>query len=176
MVLTVCIVVFSVLWGCQEGRRVLPPTSGSADDTFPEFLVGTWRPNESRWVFTFEPDGSISTMKHFVGMEFEVAAGGLVEQLRNNIEAVYFLGPCQAQYNPETRELSVTIVIEQYIIKSPNDSMEGSFHDYLTGRVSEDGLTWNASWTSTGEIIGGGSSTTGPKQLTFTKVMDNVED
>ena len=88
MVLTVCVVVFSVLCGCQEGRRVLPPTSSSEDDTFPEFLVGTWRPNESRWVFTFEPDGSISTIKHFVGMEFEVAAGGLVEQWSNNIEAV----------------------------------------------------------------------------------------
>lgn len=176
LALSVCVVVFSGLWGCQEERRDLLTASCSEDKTFPEFLVGTWRPDKSRWVLTFEPDSHISKMRHSVGMEFDVAEGGLVEQGRNNAEAIYVLGPCEAQYNPETRELSVTVVIEHYVINFPNGSMEGSFHDYLTGRVSEDGLAWNASWTSTGEIIGGGSSTTGPKGLTFTKVMDNVED
>jgi len=170
LVLTVYVVVFSVLWGCQEGQWILPPTSGSEDDTFPEFLVGTWKPDKSRWVLTFEPDGHISKMRHSVGMEFDVAEGGLVEQWRNNAEAIYVLGSCEAQYNPETRELSVTVVIEHCIINFPDGSIEGNFHDYLTGRVLEDGMTWNATWTSTGEIIGGGLSSSAPKQLTFTKV------
>lgn len=176
LLLIVCSVVLPGLWGCQTNRQVLSQTEDSKDNTFPQFLVGTWQPDESRWVFTFEADGRISKMKHFVGMEFDVAEGGLVEQWRNNAEAIYALGPCEAQYNPKTCELSVTIVIEHYIISFPNGSMEGNFHDYLTGRVSEDAMTWNASWTSTSEIFGSGSSTVGPEQLTFTKVMDNVTD
>jgi hypothetical protein len=170
LVLTICTGILSWLFGCQEGQWILPPTSSSQDSSFPEFLVGTWQPDESRWVLTFEPDGRISKMRHFGGMEFDVAEGGLVEQWRNNAEAIYALGPCEARYNPDIRELSVTVVIEHYVVNFPNGSMEGNFHEYLTGPVSEDGVTWNATWTSTGEIIGAGSSSSGPKQLTFTKV------
>lgn len=180
LLLTVCLTTFSGLWGCQkEQGKVLSDSvlSARAEETeFPEFLVGTWRSNESRWVLTLEPDGSISKMKHFGGMEFDVAEGGLVEHWRDNAEAIYALGPCEAEYESQTRELTVTIVIEHYIINFSDGSLEGSFYDYLTGPISEDGLTWNASWTSRGEIIGSGSSTVGPKKLTFTKVMDNVMD
>lgn len=192
LVLTVCIAVFSVLWGCQgahktrkrafgeprnanEGAGVIIKDSGE----FPDFLVGTWQPNKSKWVFTFEPDGRISKIRHFVGMEFDVAEGGLVEQWRGSIEAIYVLETCEARYNPETRELRVTVVVDPFIMNFIDGSMEGSFHDYLTGRVSQDGTTWNVTWTSTSEIIGGGSidpNKVVPKQLTFRKVMDNVTD
>ena len=178
LLLTLCLTVFSGLCGCWNagrGDRGIG-VSIEEDGQFPEFLVGTWRPNESRWLLTFEADGRISKMRHFGGMEIDVAEGGLWEQWRDNIEALYVLGPCEARYNTETRELSVTIVIEEFIISSPNDSLEGSFHDYLTGRVSEDGTTWKANWTSTSEIIGSGSGTVGPKQLTFTKVTGEVTD
>jgi hypothetical protein len=105
-------------------------------------------------------------------MEFEVAEGGLVEQWRDDIEAMYALGPCEARYNPKTRELSVRVVIEQMLIEFPNGTMEGSFHDELTGPVSEDGMTWSAAWVSVGEVDGFGSddpNTVVPKRLTFTK-------
>jgi hypothetical protein len=151
---------FLGLWGCHGN----------------DFPAGTWRPDESRWVFTFEPDGRISKVVHHGGMEFEVAEGGLVEQWRGGIEAVYGLGPCEAQYDPKTRELSVKIVVEHFIIEFPNGTMEGNFHDYLTGPVSGDGTTWSAAWVSLGEIIGGGSSdpnTVVPKRLTFTKVTND---
>ncbi len=174
LLFSLCVAVFPGFWGCQgSGQGV---SGGCYGNGFPAFLAGTWRPDESRWVFTFEPDGRISKVVHHGGMEFEVAEGGLVEQWRDGIEAVYALGPCEAQYNPQTRELSVKIVVEHFVVEFPDGIMEGNFHDYLTGPVSEDGTTWSATWVSLGEIIGSGSSdpnTVVQKQLTFTKISNS---
>jgi len=177
LLLIVCLVVLAGFVGCVDSNRGIEPII-EGEGQFPEFLVGTWRPDESRWVFLFEPDGRISKMTHHCGMEFEVAEGGLVEQWRDDIEAMYALGPCEARYNPKTRELSVRVVIEHMVIEFPNGVMEGNFHDELTGPVSEDGMRWNAAWVSVGEVDGFGSddpNTVSAKQLTFTKDLDNSE-
>jgi len=169
-----CVAVFPWLWGCQgSGQGV---SVGCYGNGFPAFLAGTWRPDESRWVFTFEPDGRISKVVHHGGMEFEVAEGGFVEQWRDGVEAMYALGPCEARYNPQTRELSVKIVIEHFVVEYPNGTMEGNFHDYFTGPVSEDGMTWNANWRSSVDIIGHSASdpnVVASRRLTFTKVSNS---
>jgi hypothetical protein len=177
MILAITITVFTGLAGCQRDGNKVALGSGPANIQqrmlFPKFLVGTWKTENSRWVFTFERDGRISKMTHVGGMEFDVNEGGLVEQWREGIEAAYMLGPCEARYNSYTRELSVTVVIEYYVINFPDGSMEGSFHDYLTGPVLKDGKTWNASWTSIGEIIGADApdpNSVKPQPLIFTKV------
>jgi hypothetical protein len=177
IVLNVTIIVFTGLIGCQLNSNKAASCSGPANIqqriSFPKFLVGTWKTENSRWVFTFERDGRISKMTHFGGMEFDVNEGGLVEQWREDIEAAYMLGPCEALYNPDTRQLSVTINVEYWIITFPDGSLEGSFHDYLNGPVSKDGKTWNASWTSIGEIIGADApdpNAVKPKALIFTKI------
>lgn len=175
--LVVFLAGFAQLIGCTPntsgGLAGSAVSAAGKKSSFPKFLVGTWKTESSRWVFTFERDGRISKMTHFGGMEFDVNEGGLVEQWREGIEAAYMLGPCEARYNPDTRELSVTVVIEYYVINFPDGSMEGSFHDYLTGPVSKDGKTWNASWTSIGEIIGADAidpNNIKPQPLVFTKV------
>lgn len=172
VLVVLCTAVFSGLWGCQNANRGNEAIIEGGGE-FPEFLVGTWQPDKSRWILTFEPDGRISKMRHVGGMEFDVAEGGLVEQWRDSIEAIYALKTCETRYNRQTRELSVTVVVDPFIISSVDDSMEGSFHDCLTGRVSQDGTTWNVAWTSAGAVVGGGSmdpNEVEPKQLTFTKI------
>ena len=95
-------------------------------------------------------------MVHFGGMIFQdVSQGILEEQWRDGITAVYILGPQPlAKYNPKTRELTVQITIEHYQITFPNDTLEGSFDDTLTGPVLPDNQTWTALWRSQGAIIG----------------------
>ncbi len=171
LMLAVCVLLSIV--GCT-GTDKTGNSNRTLNKQFPAFLAGTWEPNESKWIFTFEPNGTISKFQHFVGMEFIVAQGGLVEPWRNDAEAIYSLGPCEASYEPKTRQLSVKIVIEHYVIKFINGSMEGSFHDTLVGPVSEDGKIWNASWISTCEITGHGTDTMKPKMLIFTKVSDKT--
>ncbi len=177
LLLIACTGFFSWPAGCRQNDNKLSRGDGlpaqAVKTSFPEFLVGTWKTEGSRWIFKFERDGRISKMTHFGGMEFDVNEGGLIEQWRESVEASYMLGPCEARYNPDTRELSVTIVIEYYIINFPDGSLEGSFHDYLIGPVLKDGKTWNASWTSIGEIIGADAidpNNVKPQPLVFTKV------
>lgn len=172
VLVVLCAAVFSGLWGCQNANRGNEAIIEGGGE-FPEFLVGTWQPDKSRWTFTFEPDGRISKIRHFVGMEFDVAEGGLVEQWGDSIEVIYALKTCEARYNPKTRELSVTVVVDPFIMNFIDDSIKGSFYDCLTGRVSQDGTTWNVTWTSAGTVSGGRSidpNKVKPKQLTFTKV------
>lgn len=165
--------VLCCLFSCN-GFGQLPDKQAIQGDLFPEFLVGTWHPDDSRWIFTFAADGTITKMQHFGGMEFNVAEGGLVEPWLNGAKATYILGPCRADYNPQTRQLSLEIIIEYYIINFQDGSMEGNFQDYLIGPVSEDGLTWKADWTSYGEVIGVGKTDPNkvvPKKLVFTKAL-----
>jgi len=176
--LLICLVLV-VLMGCYGcvTSNISHRDNGSdaIDGKFPEFLVGTWKPqieDDSRWVLTFAHDGSISKMTHSAGMEFEVDKGGLVEKWRGEIEAIYGLGPCEVEYNKKNRQLNVTVVITDFFIHSATSSLEGDFHDTLKGVVSEDGKIWKAVWISKCNIIGGGVSQLGPKELTFTKVSD----
>jgi hypothetical protein len=165
-----------LLVGCQWDNGTL--SSGSDKEAvanhaaFPELLVGIWKSNDTKWILTFEPDGSISRFRHGSGIEFEVDEGGLVDEWAPGVQAFYALGPCQARYEPEKRELSVTITIQHYVFSFPDGTIEGNNLDQLTGPVSQDGDIWTPTWTSSIELVGSGLRTSRPQQLTFTKASD----
>lgn len=142
--LTCCL---SVLAGCQGFA------ADKASDEFPDFLVGTWKADGKRWQITFQPGGSISSFNHqHISVPVEVERGGVYEPLRKGAFAVYSLGPCDAEYNPRTRELSVRIVIDDFYMEFPLETHEGTMSDYFTGKVSADGRTWQGKWDSRIEI------------------------
>ncbi len=165
-VLGLWIFVLILIVGCESPgpKSENIKRSAAVESDFPTFLVGTWESEKGRWSFTFEPDGSISHFRHGGGMEINVADGGVVEQWHEDIEAVFPLGLCETEYDSLSRELKVTIIIEDYIITFLNATMEGSFRDYFSGQVSQDGTQWNAMWTSTGEVFG--RSSDGPNSVT----------
>lgn len=170
----------SGLYGCQPEQETLSPNihsskSKESGHSFPDFLVGTWKADDARWILTFEPDGSISSFRHFVGMDINVAEGGLSEEWRSDVSAVYFLGPCEAVYTPVTHQLDVTIIIEHFTIDFPNGQMTGNFVDYLKGRVSQDPEQWKVSWLSYCTLEGAKAPDPNiiePRLLTFTKASD----
>ena len=171
LVLVISIIVIYGLCGCNEHHKF----KDSSKDVFPKFLAGQWKPDSSKWILTIDPDGSIPKMRHFIGIDVVVAEGGLIEQWRDNITAMYVLGPCETHYDYKKRELSVKIIVEYYRVDFPDGAMEGSFYDHLRGPVSKDGKQWEVDWISTGEIIGGGSmdpNDVEPKKLIFTKVSE----
>jgi hypothetical protein len=170
--------------GCQQEKK--SPSSGpgsllsdKSSNLFPEFLVGTWKADEARWVLTFEPDGSISSLNHFLGMEIDVSEGGLSEQWRDGVVAAYFLGPCEAVYTPATRQLDVTIILEHFYVVFPTYQIDGNCVDYLKGPVSQDGKQWKVNWFSYGAIEGAEQpdpNMVKPKFITFTKIQDEIRN
>ena len=175
--ITTALFFMSALYGCQPENETLPSGIGSLEpkdsgNVFPEFLAGTWEADKARWILTFEPDGSISSFRHYVGMDINVSEGGLREEWRNNIIASYVLKTCEAVYIPETRRLEVTVIIDPFNVSTVNDELIGTFVDYLKGPISKDGKKWKVSWLSYGTIVGAKQpdpNTIKPKVLTFTK-------
>lgn len=172
------VVIVAVGWGgCgQPKETVTEVATDVAENVLPEFVVGTWQPNDSRWILTLEADGTISRMRHFIGVDFVVAEGGVVEPWRDGAEAMYILGSCGAQYDRATGELTVEVNIEEYIITFPNGTMEGSFHDSLSGPVKPERKVWEATWTSTAEMGGSSDGRVRPatEELIFSKVSADV--
>ncbi|MCH9023234.1 MAG: hypothetical protein IID32_10800 [Planctomycetes bacterium] len=114
-------------------------------------------------------------MTHYGGMVFDVEKGFLTEKWGDKIEANFFLGPCEAKYDPQSRELSVKVVIENFVLDDGVNTMEGNFHDQLIGTISKDGKTWQTTWTSKGGITGSGTDTPEPRELTFTKTSGEIK-
>ena len=171
IILIVCLVVFSSFTGCQDNNVI----SGAdvAQQKFPDFLVGTWKSDNHRWVFTFEPDGRISTMTHYVGITFDVEKKELQETWNEDVDAFYLLGFCQAHYDCATGNLDVKVNIDNYVISFPNGELRGSFTDHLWGVVSQDELNWKVSWYSHATVEEGGSidpNSVELRQDTFLKV------
>jgi hypothetical protein len=174
LLLITSIAILTLIVGCQETQKT---QTQEKIEKFPDFLVGKWiaDPNgEVKWAFIFEADGSILKFRHFVGMDFVVAEGGLTEPWKGTAEATYGLGPCYTEYDPNSRNLSVVINIDNYIITFPDGSMEGSFHDTLSGPVGEDGSTWAATWNNI-TMLGGKEGKEKPREVLFQKKKESAQ-
>jgi hypothetical protein len=170
-------VLLSGLAGCKSAdRRIDKVIDG--DRQFPEFLAGEWEAemtNNSKWAFKFENDGSISKITHVLAGEVDLEAGGSYMEGREGTFAVFVMGPCEAEYDENTRELSVKIILEHYNLKLRKGQLEGKSHDYFEGPVSEDGNTWKAGWKSYAWLEGATPPDANvieanPVPLVFTKV------
>jgi hypothetical protein len=168
--------------GCQPEKESAPPGIAAykpkeSGNSFPDFLVGTWKADKAEWMFSFEADGTISSLRHFIGVDIDVSEGGAVEQLRDEVTAVYFLGPCEAVYTPATRQLDLTIILENFYVEFPTFRIVGNSKDYLKGPISQDGRQWKVNWLSYGAIEGAKQpdpNSIRPKFITFTKTQDDV--
>lgn len=149
LVLAGCVIVLAGLVGCQKAKRVLEAGVDSGGE-FPEFLAGTWKADKHNWQISFEGDGSVSSIVHVVlAQPIDLEEGGLfAEGPDEGMYAMFVMGPCEAEYDKNTSELSVKIILEHYEIKLPKVQLEGKSHDYFQGPVSEDGKTWKAGWKS----------------------------
>jgi len=136
--------------GCHDPNQTPLKTGPNITESFPEFLLGSWKADNSKWGLTFDHEGKLTSMVHFGGMIFDdVSHGGIEEQWSDDIKVVYILGPQPvAKYDHTSRELSVHITIEHYQVTFPEGTFEGSFDDTLTGPVLPDNQTWNTVWRS----------------------------
>jgi hypothetical protein len=177
LVLAGCVVVLAGLVGCQSADRGIEKVI-QGDGQFPELLAGVWEAkiNESEWAFKFENDGSISKITHVLAGEVDLEEGGsYMEGREPGTFAMFVMGPCEAQYDANTRELSVKIILEHYVMKFPQGALEGKSHDYFKGPVSENGKTWNAGWKSYAWLEGAtppdaNEIEANPVPLVFTKI------
>lgn len=171
-VLAICLLLGFTVYGCQEGVRI----QHGNPDKLPPFLVGVWKADQYNWAFRFEPDGSIRRLKHILARYTKVEEGSVYMEGKDpNTYAIFILGPIETQYDPNTRELNVKVVVDYYQMKLPFGELEGRSEDYFSGPVSENGKVWRASWTSYSWLEGAippdpNLVESNPVELIFTKM------
>lgn len=170
-----------LLCSCQQK---LSCGQKSKIENFPPQMVGTWDCQfgplaVNRWQITFNPDGTIPKIYHYVFGELIVSDGGIYKDGPDpNTYMVVALGPVDAEYDPATKILTIEVVIDDYEMKLPAGTLKGRIIDKLTGKISEDGKTWNAEWRSYGWLEGAAEPPieeidANPQHLPFLKVEPN---
>jgi hypothetical protein len=89
--------------------------------------------------------------------------------------ATFVMGKCMTTYEPQTRNLSVRVFLDDYVIKLPQGILKGHVEDFFTGKVSEDCQTWEVDWTTYGYLEGADPPDRAfidddPEELVFKKV------
>lgn len=139
--------VLSIQTGCQSPARpgsVEVVIEGGGE--FPQFLVGKWW-DEREWLgFTFERDGTISSAVTPIGWVTLRPGQKTVVPMKKGGKGVYVPGDWLVNYSPETRELTVKIVLEHFRNELGPNVVEGNSVDIYTGPVSEDGTQWEPFW------------------------------
>jgi hypothetical protein len=176
VVLALFSIVTAGLTGCQNDNKVNGSTVDGGGD-FPEFLAGTWKADKYNWQIRFEKDGRISAIVHNIwALPIDINEGGFfTEGPDEGTHALFIIGPCEAEYDANTCELHVKIVLDHFSIKLPQGSLEGRSEDFFEGPVSEDGTTWKAEWKNYGWLEGADPPDANlieanPIPLVFTKV------
>jgi hypothetical protein len=171
-----CCILLLAFIGCQEGNNVNKDvkSAGGGKGKVPSFLTGVWQTDDTVWQITFEPDGSLKSIKYyFIYKPIVVAEGGGYDWFNDGeIRSVYILGPYSTNYDPKKRWLSLEIKIDYFEIKRPMGNFEGWQVDKFEGTISEDNKTWNAQWTCTAGIKGADSAATDTGDLLFKHISD----
>ena len=120
----------------------------ASSNVFPPSVAGTWQAEGEVWKIVLTPDGEVNSavvpmatteVRPNQTTKFEMKDGKL-----SHITA----GECLAEYNPSTRQLFVSIELEDIHIAFPEDTLTGNSLDIFKGPVSRDGKTWNAERTN----------------------------
>lgn len=147
-----CYLVLSLLSGCQgpgSGVEIVIADGGQ----FPDELVGKWRADKNAWEFVFEPGGGISSA---------VIAFAMVEMTPGKVarfktlyggKGVFEPGLWTVSYDPESRDLSVEVVIKHFYQDLGDSALTGNMTDILAGPVSADWQRWEVDWFMSGRLV-----------------------
>ena len=160
-------VVILSLAGCN-GPEAFNDIAG-----FQKFMAGTWKADQGYWEITFAADGTIPSFRNNFDVQVVIAEGGgsIIPETGPIIECVS--GPCQANFDPLTKELNVSLSLEHFRIQFPQGDIQGKCVDTFVGKVSPQEKLWHATWTMDHEISHldpVDPSEIPPKQLTISKI------
>lgn len=160
-----CCLVLSLLSGCQDSGRGVEVIIADGGQ-FPDELVGKWRADKNAWEFVFEPGGGISSAVIAFGIT-EVTPGKVTRyETRGGGKGVFEPGLWTVGYDPESRDLSVEVVIEHFYQDLGKHALTGDMTDILVGPVSEDWQRWEADWFTAKRLV---ALTPDPKEFSNTK-------
>ena len=123
-----------------------PRPEGPGKVVLPLELAGAWQARESTWKIVLSPDGTVSSAVFPTGI-VEIRPNKTTKvQMKDSQFSTYRAGDCPVEYTPATRELFVTVKMEEIHIRYLDNAIDGNSVDRFFGPVSQDGKVWNAEW------------------------------
>jgi len=137
-------IIFALTWivlltcGCPpqpNNKLMLPPD-----------IAGAWKARESPWKIVLNPDGTVSSATIAMG-RVEVRPNETTKtEMKDGQFSTYKAGDCILEYDPDTRELFVSVEMERIHVVYLDNVIEGNSIDRFVGTVSQDGKEWAADW------------------------------
>jgi hypothetical protein len=145
-ILVCSLMALACLNGCNEPSGNKPASS----NVFPPGIAGTWQGEDGIWKIVLSKDGKLES-----AVVAPIAGGTEIRpnetttfEMKDGKMSHVIPGDCIVNYNPATRELSVSIEIKEIYISMGDDALTGNTLDIFKGPVSWDGKTWKAEWTN----------------------------
>ena len=155
VVLLFCTVFAGLLCGCRNPIHNAKPMDVVIEggDSFPDFLVGTWKAETGGWEFVFEPDGTISSAVISLGRVRLKPGQTTTVAMQMGGKGIFKPGPWAVQYSHDQRQLIVDIKIEDFRVQLGEGVVKGKTQDIFVGAISGDGRLWWAERFSYPEYI-----------------------
>ena len=175
ILLAVCLVFVLVVVGCQPGpmSKTGVEVNIGGDGVFPQELAGLWK--GGAWEIVFESDGSISSAVIPQAKTRMVPEEPTIIPLKFGGKGVYEPGLWSVDYMPQSRELTVEIVVKSFNLEMGDNVIKGNIRYLLSGQVSEDYKIWYCTSVSFPKYFAYTAETSGPKEL-FVDPNDTVKE
>jgi len=129
-------------FGCQNTAI----KQGKTDGALPAEVAGVWKAKGSAWKIVLGTDGTVRSAVIPMG-QVEIRPNQVTKvEMQDGSWSTFEAGDCVVQYNPQSRELYVSIEMKRVHIQYMDNVIEGNSVDRFIGPVSEDGKTWMADW------------------------------
>lgn len=140
-----------LLAGCQGPRAALQNDVQviiEGHDPFPAALAGRWKADRHGWEIVFNPDGRITSVVASLG-RVEIAPGRTITvPTRGGGEGTFRPGLWTVHYEPETKQLTVRIVMDDVRVEMGDNVLEGQSTDTFSGPISATDGLWQTQWTA----------------------------
>ena len=138
-----CAIVLLWISGCQGPQE---GASGDAKTALPPEVAGTWKARDSRWKIVLSPDGTVSSAVVHMG-NVEIRPNQTTRmKMKDGSWSTFKAGDSIVDYTPATRDLFVSVEVEEMHIVYMDNVIDGNSIDRFVGPVSEDGKVWTADW------------------------------
>ena len=141
-----CLFVLAWIFWTAVSCQTVTKQSSAGKTTLPPDIAGTWKAQDSPWKIVLSPDGTVSSAVIPMG-EVEIKPNQTAKvEMKDGSFSTFKAGDCVVEYTPDTRELFVSVEMEQIHIKFVDNVIDGNSVDRFVGPVSEDGKFWMADW------------------------------
>ena len=130
----------------SENIDLLLPEGGE----IPRQIAGQWVTEDAKWKIVFDESGVVDFVIHPVGPMLKPM--NITEvPLKHGGKGAYRCGRWSVQYIPDSRELTLEVVVDYFKNVMGPSVIEGKMQETLTGFFNEDFTVWQVDWFNISE-------------------------